>query len=595
MDNKVGITARPARLRASDRPAPARSARPARRDLVWPLLGVLAALAAAPPARAEETGFAIERLRLTASSEGLIDVETTSTMGHMRSAVGLWMGFERDPLILRDISSGSRIGSLVERRWGGSLMGAMGVGSSIEVGLELPLVLRQKRPEGQPAISPAPLSALSSYGVGDLVVAPKLRLLPGLALQVAVSLPTGRSNYRGSTELLAQPEVLAQVKLGRLRGAINAGYRMRPHVTVMGQILADELTTRLGLGYRLGSGDHPRWEIAASLAGATSAKQPFGGSNQNALEAHSLLSYDVTESLSAFVGGGPGLRRGVGTPEWRIFAGTRLGPGAPVVALVDRDLHGQGAESPPCAPASGAWVGCPARDSDQDGLPDNADRCPQQKEDPDGYEDGDGCPDLDNDGDGIADAQDRCPNDTGPAANRGCPEPDRDHDGVADALDNCPDERGLRDLAGCRRNQLVTINRHEIALVEEIHFTPGSAQLSPAEHRVLDAVAEVILAHSEISQIRVEVRSSDVATARRKDAGRGRAAGPPGPGTLAQHRAEAVRSYLVKRGVFADRLVAQGLTVAPPLVASAGQPSVTAIPSPGRSLAFVIESGADPR
>jgi hypothetical protein len=49
------------------------------------------------------------------------------------------------------------------------------------------------------------------------------------------------------------------------------------------------------------------------------------------------------------------------------------------------------------------------RDRDHDGVPDSRDRCPNEAEDLDHYQDQDGCPDLDNDGDGIPDAMDLCP------------------------------------------------------------------------------------------------------------------------------------------------------------------------------------------
>jgi hypothetical protein len=50
-------------------------------------------------------------------------------------------------------------------------------------------------------------------------------------------------------------------------------------------------------------------------------------------------------------------------------------------------------------------------DSDDDGVADVTDLCPQEREDPDGFEDGDGCPDADNDRDRVPDAKDNCPND----------------------------------------------------------------------------------------------------------------------------------------------------------------------------------------
>ncbi|MEZ4454625.1 MAG: hypothetical protein R3B09_34555, partial [Nannocystaceae bacterium] len=49
-------------------------------------------------------------------------------------------------------------------------------------------------------------------------------------------------------------------------------------------------------------------------------------------------------------------------------------------------------------------------DRDGDGLADAEDRCPDEAEDRDGFEDEDGCPDPDNDRDGVLDVDDQCPN-----------------------------------------------------------------------------------------------------------------------------------------------------------------------------------------
>ena len=66
------------------------------------------------------------------------------------------------------------------------------------------------------------------------------------------------------------------------------------------------------------------------------------------------------------------------------------------------------------------------RDQDGDGIPDDADKCPSDPEDKDGFQDEDGCPDPDNDGDRIPDARDKCPNEpetfNGSADSDGCPD-----------------------------------------------------------------------------------------------------------------------------------------------------------------------------
>ena len=49
-------------------------------------------------------------------------------------------------------------------------------------------------------------------------------------------------------------------------------------------------------------------------------------------------------------------------------------------------------------------------DRDGDGIKDDVDKCPDDPEDFDAFEDEDGCPEPDNDHDGILDINDKCPN-----------------------------------------------------------------------------------------------------------------------------------------------------------------------------------------
>jgi outer membrane protein OmpA-like peptidoglycan-associated protein len=97
------------------------------------------------------------------------------------------------------------------------------------------------------------------------------------------------------------------------------------------------------------------------------------------------------------------------------------------------------------------------QDKDDDGIEDKVDRCPEQPEDVDGFEDDDGCPDLDNDNDGIKDAEDGCPDLAedfdGFEDENGCPDLDNDSDGIPDVEDRCPSEPedfdGFEDSDGC--------------------------------------------------------------------------------------------------------------------------------------------------
>jgi OOP family OmpA-OmpF porin len=85
-----------------------------------------------------------------------------------------------------------------------------------------------------------------------------------------------------------------------------------------------------------------------------------------------------------------------------------------------------------------------SKDSDNDGVPDSRDNCPDTPLNV--AVDKNGCP-QDKDKDGVADYLDNCPDVAGSTVMNGCP--DRDNDGVSDADDRCPDTKGSAALKGC--------------------------------------------------------------------------------------------------------------------------------------------------
>jgi OOP family OmpA-OmpF porin len=188
------------------------------------------------------------------------------------------------------------------------------------------------------------------------------------------------------------------------------------------------------------------------------------------------------------------------------------------------------------APECGDVVPVAAADSDGDGVTDDRDRCPDT---PSGARvDADGCP-LDADGDGVYDGLDRCP-DTPEGARvdaQGCPL-DGDRDGVYDGLDQCPDTvPGAKvDDRGCEIPAVITL--------QGVTFEVNTADLRPESRGVLDDMAERLKANPTV---KVEVAGHTDNT--------GEAAYNL---DLSQRRAEAVRDYLVGRGVPAGQLSARG-------------------------------------
>ena len=185
--------------------------------------------------------------------------------------------------------------------------------------------------------------------------------------------------------------------------------------------------------------------------------------------------------------------------------------------------------------------GCPWTDRDGDGVLDKDDKCPDEP----GPKENQGCPDKDTDGDGIVDRKDLCPTVAGPAENGGCPWADRDGDGVPDKDDKCPDEPGPVENHGCPRKQtLIVVRKDRIELKQQVHFAVNKSRILPDSFELLRQVAQAMKDAPHV-QMRIEGHTDN---AGKLDDNM----------TLSQSRAGAVRDYLLKQGVEAKQVIAEG-------------------------------------
>ncbi len=151
-------------------------------------------------------------------------------------------------------------------------------------------------------------------------------------------------------------------------------------------------------------------------------------------------------------------------------------------------------------------------DRDHDGVLDPDDGCPDEPEDIDLFEDGDGCPDPDNDADGILDDPDECPNrpedPDGFRDDDGCPDDDNDLDGFSDTRDSCPEEaevvNGVRDNDGCPDEGLIEMVNDRIVLEETVLFDFQRSRVKSRARPVINAIVELVRQHPEWTKMRVE-------------------------------------------------------------------------------------------
>ncbi|EDP96886.1 OmpA family protein [Kordia algicida OT-1] len=154
------------------------------------------------------------------------------------------------------------------------------------------------------------------------------------------------------------------------------------------------------------------------------------------------------------------------------------------------DTDGDGIEDSKddCPDTAGlaALNGCP--DTDGDGIADAKDDCPEVA----GTAAMNGCPDAD--GDGITDAKDNCPNEAGPSANKGCPWTDKDGDGVLDKDDRCPEVAGVAENDGCPPIPRMTeIEITELDnLARTVYFNSGKDSFKQETYEILNKIVELI-------------------------------------------------------------------------------------------------------
>lgn len=146
---------------------------------------------------------------------------------------------------------------------------------------------------------------------------------------------------------------------------------------------------------------------------------------------------------------------------------------------------------------------------------------------------------ADSDGDGVPDNADRCPNTpanvTVDAA--GCPL-DSDGDGVADYLDQCPNTpRGSTvDAKGCPQK----------IVVRDLNFASGSAVLTAESRTILDGVVSGIKGNPAVKEITVTGYTD----------GQGAAAYNK---SLSERRAKSVADYLRAQGLSGLTINAVGM------------------------------------
>ncbi|WP_434386351.1 thrombospondin type 3 repeat-containing protein [Melittangium boletus] len=583
-----------------------RSARISRGARAWKGLLVAASTLLASAASAQPAGlasFELERLDLNPNGRGSLVLGTGELLPQGSVKLSLLGHYERNPLSLyRD---DTRLGGVVSHRAMAHLLVAWAPMRWLELGAQLPLVAWQRGDD----LSAYGVGRPASFGLSTPSAHVRLGLLAqrrdapvDLALELGVGLPVGSADALSRDGIVRiTPKLMVGRGFGGLRAAAEAAVLVRPSV-VLGDptTVQDELGNELRLGAVLATqGEGLRGEL--NVRGFL----PLSARESKALEVLAGLRLPLSRSVEGFALGGPGFGNAPGTPTFRLLLGVAVGGADERPASAERDTDGDGvldsqdtcptepgpasrkgcpvkdtdkdgiaddADKCPTEPGPAERLGCPVKDTDKDGIPDEADKCPTEP----GPAERQGCPVKDTDKDGIPDEADKCPTEPGPAARQGCPVKDTDKDGIPDEADKCPTEPGVAELRGCpvkdsdgdgvadhvdncpaekgdaanqgcpaQKKQLVAIQLGKLEIKEQVFFATGKAVIQSRSFKMLDQVAQILNQHTEVDQMVIEGHTDDRgnAEANRK---------------LSLARAEAVKTYLVGKGVTPSRLKAEG-------------------------------------
>lgn len=411
-------------------------------------------------------------------ANNILNVGTSSVLPHLGVTAGAIFEYVQTPLrLVFTDAQGNVVGeeNTVDSQIKTEVLAAMSFFDIFDVGIALPIIFSQTG--GSLDVLGASGLSAEGFALGDLRFVPRVRLPMerselagfGFALALPVYLPTGDTNsFNGEGFLRFEPRLIIDWEhyfdgVGPLAISANVGYQLREKKEIFNLVNDDQLRWAVGATAPLGVEGLTLLGSIFGSVGLTENINPLTGEAESdgrtsPLEALGAVRYNMPFDMTATVGGGAGIGEGVGAPEWRVFVSLGY---APLARDSDEDgIVDNDDECPEIPEDIDQWQdedGCPDEDNDEDGIADVSDACPNNPEDPDSFEDEDGCPDPDNDEDGILDVDDACPmiaeDMDGFEDEDGCID-DNDGDGIADVDDACPeipeDMDGFEDEDGCR-------------------------------------------------------------------------------------------------------------------------------------------------
>ncbi len=506
---------------------------------------LLTSLLASSGATAEEGRFDAQVFRPSAAPRDLVMVQKSEVIGNLSPTFGLFTNIALDPLVLINKNTNQRLSAVAARL---ELTGMAGIGffNWFDISLAVPFVAWQSSDNLRPIGTEGPIK---SSAMGDLRFSSKVAIPYfnrknevksgfGMAVVGNLNLPTGSTEAFTSDGVVTYGgSLIADYRFSAgLLVAANGGFWLRPDRQLAGVRIGNMASFGLSAEAYIVQ----RWGVSVigEVYGYPSLTKYPDSIRQIPAEFLLGARWQTKQGITVTIGGSFGAACGFGAPAVRFFS-------------------------------SITWQPKTSREQDEINRLQEVD-----SDDPDH--------------DGLIGAADHCPNVPGAPENLGCPDKDSDEDGVIDREDECPDlPGGPRGKRGCPTAYL---KGDEIVILDEVHFATDKNILLDESKPILLDVVEVLLAHPELREVRIEghtdVRATDAYNM-----------------NLSQRRVNSAMAFIAASGIDPSRLQAKGYGHTQPVYDDTGclgpdeglSPDCKRMTSKNRRVVFrVLRRGAPP-
>lgn len=266
----------------------------------------------------------VEQFRPQFDGLGLINLLTSDSLGKKGYSASIGFGFANNPL--EQVAAGVT-SSLVSYQFSGTLYGAYGFTDRLEAGLSFPFfpVVRSGSVGSAATSTSAAMGDISLQGKFSIWEGAGGTARQGLAVSPFFTLPSGSvSKFTGDESVTGGVKGIYDINWDTAKLASNLGVRFREKENISGLAVGPELL--FGVGFSKDILRRQKVALLTELDGSTTFNGFLAHANRTPLEWLYSFRKTFSRGFGLDVGGGAGLTKGYGTPDFRFFSVLHYSP-----------------------------------------------------------------------------------------------------------------------------------------------------------------------------------------------------------------------------------------------------------------------------